>query len=244
MKPQATGVYKAFETEEDFEAYYKTLHPRARVDLPEGTDFPILAEVMIGFRIMPVQDINAMNLAMEELINSMEEAEPERKCPHCESTDLVKEKMATARDISEPDSISTIPTLEPRYVCKACGKEIRILEEDHKWCVSQNEEMFHDRFDTSDEAIEFGRKEYGPVFFIGKCRDVEKRDLYPDADEICESIINRAADNHGECAEDYDVELPGNAMTEIGLILDRYIADPTFWIVWDVKKFDASDDNG
>lgn len=64
-----------------------------------------------------------------------EEAEPEtkpkpkRECTRCGSTDLEKETISRPRNLNEPDSISTIPVGEPRYVCNSCGKEIPIKED-------------------------------------------------------------------------------------------------------------------
>ena len=113
-------------------------------------------------------------------------------------------------------------------------------QKEHKWCVSADKTQFTEEFLTREEAIAYGRIEYEEhrVFHIAKCKVASKRVLYPDADEIGDSIANAAFDNYGEFAEEFEVEIPPEAMEEIYKILDKHVDEPNFWDVWDVETIE------
>lgn len=75
-----------------------------------------------------------------------------------------------------------------------------------QYCYSWNDEIYHGRFDTEQEAIDEAREDRpdAEYVYIGTCKEPKLR-WHSNEEGIIESIIDNLSEDVGEAAENFEV---------------------------------------
>ncbi|MBU5331432.1 hypothetical protein KQI61_04420 [Anaerocolumna aminovalerica] len=112
-----------------------------------------------------------------------------------------------------------------------------------QYCYSWNDEIYHGRFDTEQEAIDHAKKddEYAEYVYIGTCTEPKLR-WCSNEEQIIESILDNLAEDMGEASESFEVNRTDELVLAnmIDETVQRWISEceikPSCYIVLDGHK--------
>lgn len=121
----------------------------------------------------------------------------------------------------------------------------------NQYAYSTDQEMYHDSFDTKEEAIAEGSSCIGAneVFYVGKHKDAMSYVTFDFGEQIIEQLGCQMADNlNADVCDDWLCGELGDKIAkliddEVGPIVEKIVREhdlPTFWGITDVETYDSN----